>query len=294
MDTYLLKNFLVLSRTKNFTKAALLLGRSQSAISLQVLKLEELLGQKLFIRDKRHVHLTVEGEQLVGYAQRILQIEEEMIQNFLHPVLQGEVNFGTPEDLATAYLPGILANFMESYPQVVLNVNCAFTVDLIQGFEKQLYDVVLIKQDPQHPHPKSQAVWKESLAWVCCKEKKNFDWKKESLPLVLSPAPCVYRKRAIDALNKAGIQWRVVYTSPSLTGTIAAVKAGLGISVLSSNMIPKDLEIVHELPVLQDAQIALLRQSSASAAAHALTSYVLSQAPKQANKPVKSPPYTTS
>ena len=270
-----IKTFLLLAKTRNFTKAAQELYRSQSAVSLQIARLEEILGKSLFVRDKRNVTLTLEGEQFLGYAHKILQIEEEMLQHFQKPTLKGEVTFGTPEDLATAYLPMILRNFVESYPGILLNVHCEFTMDLLKGFESKSYDLVLVKQDPQNPHPRSEEVWKEPLVWVSSKETLHLHAKKEPLALVLAPAPCVYRQRAIDTLNKAGIPWVIVYTSPSLTGTFAAVKAGLGISVLPLNMIPKELKIIRALPELKDAQIALLKHENASEAATALAVYVV-------------------
>jgi DNA-binding transcriptional LysR family regulator len=271
----LLKNFLVLAKTRNFTRAALELYRSQSAISLQIARLEEIVGKPLFIRNKRNVNLTLEGEQFLGYARQMLQIEEEMLNHFDKPSIKGEVSFGTPEDLATAYLPSILANFVETYPQILLNVDCEFTMDLLKGFESNRYDLVLIKQDPQNPHPRSKEVWKEPLVWVSSKDTPCFNWKKEPLPLVLAPTPCVYRQTAIDTLNREGIRWRIVYTSPSLTGTFAAVKAGLGISVLPFKMIPKDIQITPNLPALKDAQIAFLEQENGSKAASALATYVI-------------------
>jgi DNA-binding transcriptional LysR family regulator len=274
MDSFLLKTFLVLARTKNFTKAAESLFRSQSAISLQIARLEALLGKPLFIRDRRNVALTLEGEQLLGYAQQILHCEEEMFSRFQQPPLAGEVKFGTPEDLATLYLPNILGNFVGAHPGVLLNVNCEFTMQLLEGFESLRYDLVLIKQDPQKPHPKSEEVWKEPLVWVCGKDPLHFSISEETLPLILAPSPCVYRQRAIDALNREGRRWRIVYTSPSLTGTLAAVRAGLGISVLPLKMIPKDLQIFRNGPPLKDAQIALLMQERASEAAKAMGVYI--------------------
>lgn len=271
MDNTLLKTFLVLVDTKNFTEAARLLHRSQSAISLQISRLESLLGKTLFVRDNRNVSLTLEGEQLIGYAKQILNLEKELLHHFHQPLLTGEVTFGTPEDLATVYLPAILASFRESYPGILLNVHCEFTMPLLKGFDSSAYDLVLIKQDPQNPHPRSKEVWKEPLVFVAGKEMPHF---KEPLPLILAPAPCVYRQRAIDALNKEGIAWRIVYTSPSVTGTLAAVQAGLGISVLPFDMVSKSLEVLKDLPTLKDAQIALLMQENASTAVKALADYV--------------------
>lgn len=258
MDTFLLKSFLALAKTRNFTQAAQTIFRSQSALSLQIAKLETALGKPLFIRDKRNVNLTPEGEQLIGYAQEILHLEEEMLHLFQSPKIKGNVSFGTPEDIATAYLPTILSKFVHAYPDIALNFQCAFTIDLIKGFEARDYDLVLIKQDPQNPHPLSQEVWQEPLIWVSSRNPPfNIENHKE-LPLVLAPSPCVYRQRAIDSLNQAKIRWRIVYHSPSLTGTLAAVKAGLGVSVLPLNMVPKELRMIKTLPPLKDAQIALL------------------------------------
>lgn len=267
MDTHLLKNFLVLAKTKNFTKAAEKLFCSQSALSLQIGRLEALLNKPLFVRDKRKVALTLAGEELMGYAEKLLKLEEEMVTHFKKPILTGEVSFGTPEDLATVYLPQILATFVKTHPGIFLNVYCEFSLDLLKGFDSRRYDLVLVKQDPDQPHPRSQVVWSESLVWVGQKTESP-------LPLVLAPSPCVYRQRAIDALNRAGIVWRMVYTSPSLTGTLAAVKAGLGVSVLPLNMVPKDLQIIRHLPPLKDAQITLLNQEKSSDAAKALADYV--------------------
>lgn len=278
METHLLKTFLVLAKTRNFTETADKLYRSQSAISLQIAKLETLLGKPLFIRDNRNVTLTLEGEQLVGCAQQILSLENKMISYF-QPLcaLSGEIRLGTPEDLATVYLPSILAKFIETNPNVLLNVRCEFTMDLLKGFDEKQYDLILIKQDPLSPDPRSQEVWKEPLVWVCPKEATASHIKTdETIPLVLAPQPCVYRQRAIDALNQQGISWRIVYTSPSVTGTIAAVKAGLGISVLPRKMLTEELRILKELPILKSAQIALLQQERPSETVLALANYIKS------------------
>ena len=277
MDTVLLKNFLLLAQTKNFTKAADKLCRSQSAISLQIAKLEGLVGKSLFIRDHRKLVLTPAGEEFIGYARRMVAIEDELMNHFHKPAIKGRVTFGTPEDLATAYLPDILGAFVESHPQILLNVDCQFTLNLLKGFDAHHYDLVLIKQDPEHPHPKSKDVWREPLVWVSKRDFPYFNAEEEGIPLVLSPPPCVYRQRAIDTLNREGIRWRIVYTSPSLAGTLAAVKAGLGISILPRKMASKELHIIRELPILKDAQIALLKDENCSEAASALAAHVVNQ-----------------
>lgn len=262
MDMQLLKNFLVLAKTKNFTKASQILYCSQSALSLQIAKLELLLEKPLFNRDKRNVSLTVFGEQLISYAHQMIELEKKMLHAFRKSKLTGKIRFGTPEDIATSYLPLILAEFTKLFPEIVLDVHCEFTRNLITSFEASEFDIVLIKEDPQNPHPQSETVWKESLYWVCKKDSICRVGEGETISLVLAPQPCIYRQRAIDALNNARYNWRITYSSPSVMGTIAAVKAGLGVSILPETMIPKELQIVTALPKLQKTQIGLLKKNN--------------------------------
>jgi DNA-binding transcriptional LysR family regulator len=278
MDTALLKTFLVLAKTSSFTQAASKLHRTQAAISLQVGRLEQMLGKALFIRDNRNVVLTHEGEELIGLAQEVLKAEEKMLFHFSEAHhLAGEVRFGTPEDLATIYLPSILSNFVETHPHILLNVDCDLTKHLQQGFENNKYDLVLIKQDPKQPYPQSVAIFDETLVWVAHPSiKAHLEEKKTQLPLILAPSPCVYRQKAIDALNASGINWRVVFSSPSFTGIVSAVKAGLGVSVMPKKMVPDGLVIIEDLPEISFAQIALLKKEGASNAVDALASYVSS------------------
>jgi DNA-binding transcriptional LysR family regulator len=275
MDTDLLKNFLVLAELKNFTKASTKLSISQSALSLQVKKLEELIGKPLFIRDNRRVKLTHEGEELIAYSNMLISCEKNLLTHFHESPIKGEVVFGTPEDLATTYLPSILANFARNYPEISLNVRCEFSVNLLKEFDLKNYDVILIKQDATNPREGSEKLWKESLSWVCGKNAQQFFSKPTTpLPLILAPAPCVYRQRAIDSLNQAGIAWKIIYQSPSLSGTLALVKSGLGISILPTNMISKEIETISTLPELKDTQIALVKRDPSSKAAAALASYI--------------------
>ncbi len=268
MDTALLKTFITLYETKSFTATAQKMFRTQSAISLQITRLEEIIGKPLFHRDTRKVILTGEGEQLLAYAHKMLSLEHDLLKHFEGAALKGTVTFGAPEDIATFYLPEILANFSKDYPDILLQVNCEFTLTLLQGFESGNYDLVLLKQDPITRHPQSITLALEPLVWVCnnAQGAREYHDSEEKLPLILAPSPCVYRKRAIDALEKDGKKWRCVYSSPSVQGTIAAVKAGLGISVLPLKMITKGLQVLSFLPRLQDAEISLLGRKNSTPA----------------------------
>lgn len=276
MDLQLLKTFLTLASTQNFTQAAVKLHRSQSAISLQLAKLEEILGKPLLNRDNRNVALTTYGEDLIPFAQKLLSLSDQMLSYFRDSKsLCGEVRLGTPEDVASVYLPAILANFTKTYPQIALNVHCELTKYLIEGFEGGVYDLVLIKQDPKHCHPRSELIWHEHLEWVCHKDYvSTFLDKMPILPLILAPSPCVYRQRALDTLTKENIKWRISVTSPSYAGMMAAVRAGLGVSVMPKKMVPEDLYILNELPALKETQIALLKADSPTPAMRALGEFV--------------------
>jgi len=233
----------------------------------------------LFVRNKRSVRLTIEGEKLLSFAQDFLRLEESIVQMFQKPSLTGKVHFGTPEDIATTYLPSILSKFIETNPEVLLDVECDLTVNLQKGFREKKFDLVIIKQDPCAPHPESEPIWKEPLVWVAKHGVKANTINRRiegSVSLVTAPAPCVYRQRGIDALSARNIPWRLVYTSPSLAGTIAAVKASLGFAVLPATMVQKGMQILPSMPPLQDAEIALLVQAKASNVVKVLASYIKS------------------
>jgi DNA-binding transcriptional LysR family regulator len=274
IDTSLLRTFLVLSETLNFSRTAERIGRSQSAASTQIAKLEDILQCRLFDRTKRSVSLTQDGERLLVYARQIVTLSDSLMSGFQDHDIEGEIRFGSPEDFATFYLPDILASFARSHPKITLNVTCDLTLPLIQGFEDGQYDIIVIKQEPQNIYRGAQPLWRERLVWVGRKvaadsNHLNNDFKNKSatldaassLPLVLSPAPCVYRARATQSLENQGIPWKISYTSPSVAGVMAAVKAGLGYTVLPRKMVTPDLMAFDEAqgwPALQDAEICLL------------------------------------
>ena len=242
IDTFQLRCFLAVAETQSFTRAAERVGRTQSAVSQQIKKLEEMAGVSLFNRHSREAIITVEGETLLGYARQMLATKQELFSHLSASDIRGEIRFGTPEDFATTYLPDVLAAFAQAYPQTRLNVECDLTVNLQTRFAQGAYDLILIKQVRSDAEPQGVTVWTEHLEWVAAPHfRKALLDTKAPMPLVLSPEPCVYRKRAIEALETAGVPWWVTYTSPSFAGTVAAVQAGLGITVLPKKMIPQGL-----------------------------------------------------
>lgn len=257
LDIDLLRTFVVIAMERNFTRAAERLMRQQSTVSLQVKRLEDALGQRLLDRTPRSVDLTPEGESVLAYAQRILDLNDEVVSMTHEPQMQGVVRLGTPEDFATQHLPDILARFVQAYPSVALEVTCDLTLNLVAGFRRKAFDLVLLKRE-RSAGAGGVRVWREPLVWVA--GQHDYIAGRGPLPLVVSPEPCVYRKRATQALDRVRRPWRVAYTCGSLAGSLAAVRAGLGIAVLPREMVPPGLHVIDggPLPDLKDTEIALL------------------------------------
>jgi len=273
IDTLHLKSFIAIAKTGSFSQAGRSVGRTQSALSLQIKNLEQELGCLLFNRTNRKITLTQEGEIFLGYATQIIQLQREVYSRIKEPEITGEIRLGTPEDFASHYLPDVLANFRKNHPQVQLNVACDLTLNLVDGFQQGNFDLILVKRDPQRVKGGSK-VWREPLVWAAA----DYYRPEKPLSLVLSPQPCIYRARALAALDRARKPWYISYTSPSLAGTIAAVKAGFGITVLPANMLPAGIHpILKEikLPELADAEIALMKCENLSKAGEMLAEHIM-------------------
>lgn len=276
LDLDLVRAFVAVAEAKSFTRAGVRLGRTQSTVSLQIKRLEEQLDAELFARDPRKVALTANGEALLTQARKLLRLNDEILGEMFEHALEGEVRFGAPEDFATTHLPGILGDYARAYPHVSLSVTCDLTLHLMDKMSKGELDLALIKREPVGADV-GQPVWREHLVWVGAGE--DVLPSNGPLPLVVAPTPCVYRKRAIAALDAAGRPWRVAYTSPSLAGQHAALRAGLGVTVLPTEMAPDDLVKFgadHGFPPLADAEIALVRAGKTlPVAAERLANFIL-------------------
>lgn len=276
LDLDLLRAFVAVADAKSFTRAGVRLGRTQSTVSLQIKRLEEQLNTALFSRDPRNVVLTGQGEALLSQARRMLRVNDEIIGEMFEHALEGEVRFGAPEDFATTHLPGILGDYARAYPHVSLSVTCDLTLRLMDKMGQGELDLALIKREPVGADV-GVPVWREHLVWVGAGE--DILPKDAPVPLIAAPAPCVYRKRATAALDAAGKAWRIAYTSPSLAGQHAALRAGLGVTALPTEMVPDDLVIFgadQAFPPLADAEIALIRAAKAlPVAAERLANFIL-------------------
>ncbi|MFO1161012.1 MAG: LysR substrate-binding domain-containing protein [Reyranellaceae bacterium] len=275
LDIDLLRSFVSVAEHASFTLAAGALLRRQSTISLQIKRLEDGIGRRLLERRARRVTLTAAGEALLGHARQMLELNDRLVASLDEPLLAGTVRLGTPEDFATTHLPQVLARFAKAYPAVQLEVTCDLTLNLMGRFREGAFDLVLVKREPERSD-RGVRVWREPLVWVAAEQLAlPADGR---VPLVVSPAPCVYRKRATDSLSRGRRPWRIAYSCASLAGQHAAVRAGLGVTVLPKDMVPAGLSAIERrsgLPDLHDTEIALLAARRLAAPARRLHDHVV-------------------
>jgi DNA-binding transcriptional LysR family regulator len=276
IDTTALHCFLAIVDTGSVTKAAERIGRTQSAVSQQLAKLEGQLNKTLFNRGKS-LSLTHDGEVFLVYARQIFALQRELMDRFKEPELEGEVRFGMPENFASVYLSDVLIDFSRLHPRIFVNIECDLTLNLFEKFKRGEFDLVLVKMSRPEDFPNGVDIYSEKLEWVGNIERLREEGKP--VPLVLAPQPCVYRASAIKALDKAGVKWRCVFSSPSYAGTIAAVKAGLGLTVLPRTMIPEQLNALSTswLPSLEDTHICLLKHGNSNPALLSFEQFVLAK-----------------
>jgi len=222
----------------------------------------------------KNFFLTPEGDIFLGYARQIFALHCEAIDRFKEPELEGELRFGLPENFASVYLSEVLVDFSRIHPRILLNIECDLTLNLFERFKKKHFDLVLVKMNRPEDFPNGLDVWSEPLKWV---GDGNLIDPKKPVPLVLSPQPCVYRASAIKTLEETGLAWRLVFSSPSYAGALAAVKAGMGVTVMPHTMIPNELETIDAsiLPKLADTHVSLLKHRSDNSAINTLEGFVL-------------------
>lgn len=226
LDMDVLRTFVTGTELGSFAKAATRLGRSQSAVSLQLRKLEEQVGEALFRKEGRGLTLTAAGEILLSYARRLLELNDEAIAAARGVAVEGWVRFGIVQDFAEAWLPGLLGRFSRAHPAVRIEVTVDRGVHLAEQVTRGELDLALAWGDYVSPHRSKLA--DIQMRWIGPSGYRQR--QGEPVPLIAFRAPCTFRKRAIEAMDHAGLAWRVAFTSPSLAGLFAAVEAGLGVT----------------------------------------------------------------
>ncbi|RUO99372.1 LysR substrate-binding domain-containing protein [Hyphomicrobium sp.] len=257
-DPALLQTFLLIAEGNSFSEASRKLGLRQPTVSDHVRKLEELVGRRLFVRDTHTVSLTIEGEAMIEFARNILEANERAKRHFAGAKLRGRLRFGASEDLVSSWLPDVLHGFMRDHPEVDLELTIALSNPLIAKFDAGELDVALCKRWPGDD--RGEFIWRDSLVWAGNDEEPNF--QNGQLPLIVYPPPSISRYIALGALEQAAVPWRIACTSGSLSGLVAATRAGLGVMAHSRRLMPKGLHEcadTRRLPKLGDVEFVLLR-----------------------------------
>jgi len=234
LETDLLKTFVTISETGNFTAAAKRVFRTPSAVSMQIKRLEDLLGRALFVRHPRHVALTADGEAFLVHAKDMLRINDEALSRFRVPQLEGRIRFGAPDDFGVRYLPAILSRFASTHPLVEVEVFLSTSVNLSRKFEAGEIDMILTVSAQSDPST-GQLIHSEPLVWVGAREGAAFS--RTPVPLALSTHGCPWRAAALAALDRSGRTYRVAYTSETGVGQLAAVMADLAIAPLPISLV---------------------------------------------------------
>jgi DNA-binding transcriptional LysR family regulator len=266
LDLELLRSFVSVVDAGGFTRAGERVHRTQSTVSQQIKRLEDDIGRPLLNRSGKQVVPTEAGERLLSYARRLLSLAEEARDVLARPTNEGAVRLGIPEDFAAYRLTELLASFSRSRPGLRLDVRADQSVYLRRDLERGELDLALLKRDAGEKG--GIAVWPERVHWVTSKAHPVTQ-KFESVPLIFFPAGCLYRTRAIHAIESAGRSWHMAYTSSSLSGIQAAVAAGLGLSILPDMAIQADhrrLTAKDGFAPIDKTEVALLASPDASPA----------------------------
>jgi len=264
LDLDLLRSFVSVVDAGSFTRAGERVHRTQSTVSQQIRRLEDVIGCPLLHRNGKQAAPTEEGERLLSYARRILALAEEARDVVARPEGDGVVRLGIPEDFAANRLTQLLSTFARSRPGLRLDVRCDLSINLRGDLERGELDLALLKRDAGAPG--AIAAWPENLHWVTSR-RHPLQLHRDPVPLAVFPQGCLYRRRAIHALESAGRAWRISYTCPNFSGIQAAVSAGLGISILPEAGILADHRVLRGeegFPSVSNTELALVVAPDAS------------------------------
>jgi DNA-binding transcriptional LysR family regulator len=261
-DPDLLRSFVLIAEGRSFTDAAMLVGRTQSAISMQVKRLEDLLGQPLLNRGKGGtVELTPHGRYLLEHARQILALNDSVMATFRTPLMSGRVRLGSPDDYALAYLPAILKRFAETHPAVQVDVRCSPSGELQRSLKAGELDLTLLSDGHAPADWPTVELWRGPLVWVT--STRYSPHRQDPLPLALASGHgCDWADAAIRALEQTGRRYRVAYTSASQIGSHAPVVAGLAVTVSTLSWLPEGARPVRPdegLPKLPEFGILMLK-----------------------------------
>lgn len=258
LDLDQLKTFVAITETGSFTKAAEEVFRTQSAVSMQMRRLEERIGKPLFEKDGRNNRLTVDGERLLLYARQLLRLNRETLAAFDEESLEGHIRIGMPDDYADRFLPEVMTRFSRSNPRVEMSILCEPTVNLVTHIQQGTLDVALVTD-----HPASEMVRREPLLWVGSANHEAH--RRATLPMAFGRPTCTWRQHGCAALDRIDRDYRIMFTSYSATAIAAAVLSGGAITIMPECSLRPGMRVLGEadgFPPLPDCEIGIMRRPS--------------------------------
>lgn len=275
LDIDQLRTFLAIAELGSFTKAADSVHKTQSAVSMQMRRLEERLSRPIFVKDGRQSRLTEDGHRLLEYAQRMIRLNDETVAAFAEPEMVGRVRLGLPDDYAERLLPQVLAAFARLNPAIEISVQCQGSVITGGLVESGDLDIAIVTSgDCVRMH--GELLRRESLHWVSSADRCLHC--EDVLRLALGPTSCSWRAAAVAALDRVNRPYAISYSSSSAAALTSAVQAGLAIAVLPESAIRPGFRILGEaegMPELPPCEITILRAAHANDAVHdALCSHI--------------------
>jgi DNA-binding transcriptional LysR family regulator len=274
-----LQTFVTIAREGSFTKAAEKLYRTQPALSLQIKKLEEQLGAELFRRDGRESKPTEAGRMLMSYARRILELNDEVIGRLSVVKTAGIVRVGVLEEVTHGLLVGLLTRFGRLCSEIRIELEVSTSWELVKKVQRN--ELCLVVANNSYTTLPCTDLWTEKYFWAIGGDFSLTD--RDVVPLIVDPidTPCHGLHEALASLDSAGRKWDVAFSSHSLNATQAAVRAGLGVGMISGSALTSDMRIIgpdEGFPAIPDATISLYRGSDAtSSAVDSLENFLISQ-----------------
>jgi DNA-binding transcriptional LysR family regulator len=274
LDVDQLKTFLAIADTGNFTRAADEVNKTQSAVSMQMKRLEEVLGRPLFARDGRGSRFTADGERLIEYARRIVALSDEAVSAFTKPDITGTVRFGTPDDYADIFLPEVLARFARTHPRITVDVECISSIALKERTQRGEIDLSIITFGCREAD--GEIIRREELVWVT--SMRHNAHMLDELPMAVSQPGCCWRKIVTEALEAKRRKYRIAYSSPNSATINVAILQGLAVGVMPEFCLRPGMRVLTEadgFPTLEQFDIGLIRKpGKASSAVEALARHV--------------------
>lgn len=258
IPTDLLRTLITVIDLRSYTRAAEQLGRTQPAISLQMKKLQDLIGVALFTKEGGALP-TEAGELVATYGRQMLALNDDMMLRLSKRDIRGKLRLGIPNDYADHFLPRLMAGFQPSSGDMTFDVVCDLSHNLLQGLRNGLHDIV-VAMTADGPAEGAFMTWREKLAWVGSRPDALIEDEESRLRIVCYPEGCLYRRGMLSALQRDGRKHEIVYQSPSLAGIEAAVVSGFGNTVLARRIVPPKLAVLDDvagLPRLADVVVGI-------------------------------------